>query len=877
MDLAPGGFVWTWQPPQTSANVPMQRLLPTLLASLSLLSQTHANQEPSEAAPAASEPVVIQPVAWLVMPVIDATGRRPFRPDLVFQRHLLDRSSPGPVAGQQLIGETGPGQWTAYESTTPGQVAPDFRLGWAFTSVDVDEPGVYMAKATGASRLFVGGAGFAGDVYGYGFGGVPVALHAGANSIFLNGIRGNPRLTLTRVEGDALVAASWDALIPHLVREEAAQSMLEVPVFNASTSPLAGGTWDAREVKSADGGAVVLKSVAGNLAPVLPLAPFGLRIPVHSERKLTKLSAPNLHLRLHGDWTEAGEGDQQAASTEPSAIFQIPAKEAGETHRVVFESAIDGSLQENGLVERDPELATEGVEPSLVLSLHGASVPAMNQARAYGRKGDFSIAAALNRRPFGFDWQDWGRQDAYEALDHALFTTGVDDERVFLTGHSMGGHGTWHLGANDPDGFLAIAPSAGWSSFDSYGGRPAGELAELWQRADGASLTLEQMGNLVQVPTFVLHGTADDNVPASEAELLMAAREAWNAEPKAELRSHFEEGAGHWWGNQCVDWPGIFGMFTEIAAELPRDAWRTQPDSLYFRTVDPAVDSKHFWVEVLQPRVYGEPVVVTGDWDPESRVLRVSSPSAGALILHGPNRGRPIEWVVGETTFAGAATQRTLHVVRDERGAWVSGRPAPGQKSPEHAGPFKRAFDNGFVLVFGTAGKADEDLELMERARYDLERWSYRAAGEVAVLSDVQLIAALEAGDAELASCNVILYGNAVSNSAWDLVLGVPGEIEVLPGKVRIGERVFEGDDLLLLGTLPRRDAEPGTALVGVFGSTGVRAARLGYEVPVFVSGVGLPDWSLVDSGFLVGGDAAVRGAGWFDKDWALQEPELLK
>ena len=855
----------------------MQRLLPTLIASLAFLTQANASQEPRDASAA---PVVLQPVEWLVIPATDATGRRPFRPDQVFRRYLLDRSSPSPQAGQQLTGETGQGVWTAYESTKPGEVAPGFRTGWAFTSVDVDEPGVYMAKATGASRLFVGGAGFAGDVYGYGFGGVPVALEVGPNSIFLNGIRGNPRLTLTRVDGDALVPATWDALIPDLVRGEAAQTRLELPVFNASASPLVGGSWSAREVKSPEGGATVLESVAGDLVSALPLAPFALRVPVWSERKLTKLSAPNLHLRLNGDWSPEGEGGQRATLTEPSAIFQIPARESGETQRVVFESAIDGSLQEYGLVERDPKLATDGVEPSLVLSLHGASVPAMNQARAYGRKGDFSIAAALNRRPFGFDWQDWGRQDAYEALDHALLTTSVDDERVFLTGHSMGGHGTWHLGANDPDRFQAIAPSAGWSSFDSYGGRPAGELAELWQRADGASLTLKQMGNLVQVPTFVLHGTADDNVPAAEAELMIAARADWDFEPKAELRSHFEEGAGHWWGNQCVDWPGIFDMFTEIAADLPRDTWRTQPDSLYFRTVDPAVDSKHFWVEVLQPRVYGEPVVVTGDWNPESRVLRVSSPSAGALILHGPNRGRPIEWIVGDTTFAGAATQRTLHVVRDKDGAWVRGRPGPGEKNPQHAGPFKRAFDHGFVLVYGTSGKADEDRELMERARYDLERWSYRAAGEVAVLSDEQFTARLDAADEKLASCNVILYGNADSNSAWYRVLGDPDEtggIEVRAGKVRITDRIFEGDDLLLLAVGPRHDAGPGAALVGIFGSTGVRGSRLGYQVPVFVSGVGLPDWTLVDSSILDQGDTGVLGAGWKDKKWGMQGPELLE
>ena len=43
-------------------------------------------------------------------------------------------------------------------------------------------------------------------------------------------------------------------------------------------------------------------------------------------------------------------------------------------------------------------------------------------------------------------------------------------ERTYLTGHSMGGHGTWHLGVTFPDRFAAIAPSAGWISMWSYAG-----------------------------------------------------------------------------------------------------------------------------------------------------------------------------------------------------------------------------------------------------------------------------------------------------------------------------------------------------------------------------------------------------------------------
>ena len=48
-----------------------------------------------------------------------------------------------------------------------------------------------------------------------------------------------------------------------------------------------------------------------------------------------------------------------------------------------------------------------------------------------------------------------------------------------------------------------------------------GELVELWHRADAASLTENLVDNLVQLPTFVLHGDADRTVPDSEARAML--------------------------------------------------------------------------------------------------------------------------------------------------------------------------------------------------------------------------------------------------------------------------------------------------------------------------------------------------------------------
>ena len=56
-------------------------------------------------------------------------------------------------------------------------------------------------------------------------------------------------------------------------------------------------------------------------------------------------------------------------------------------------------------------------KPALFLSVHGASVEATNQARAYAQKDWGHLVAPTNRRPYGFSWEDWGRMDALEVLE----------------------------------------------------------------------------------------------------------------------------------------------------------------------------------------------------------------------------------------------------------------------------------------------------------------------------------------------------------------------------------------------------------------------------------------------------------------------------
>src|SRR5262249_21134437 len=185
------------------------------------------------------------------------------------------------------------------------------------------------------------------------------------------------------------------------------------------------------------------------------------------------------------------------------------------------------------------------------------------------------LVAPTNRRPFGFDWEDWGRLDALEVLDLAQKQLKTDPQHTYLTGHSMGGHGVWHVGATFPDRFAALGPSAGWISFWSYaGGRRVANpdaLQELLQRANSPSDTLALARNYLHHGVYVLHGDADDNVPVAQARQIVQHLSGFHRD----FVLHEQPKAGHWWdvsdepGTDCVDWAPMFDFFARHVLPPP--------------------------------------------------------------------------------------------------------------------------------------------------------------------------------------------------------------------------------------------------------------------------------------------------------------------
>ena len=107
----------------------------------------------------------------------------------------------------------------------------------------------------------------------------------------------------------------------------------------------------------------------------------------------------------------------------------------------------------------------------LMLFLHGRgeSKPPLDTVKAWGppelvdRGVNFHyIIASPQCPPAPRAWSQPEEQALLVALlDHLCKTTKVDKDRIYLTGLSMGGSGSWRLAASDPSRFAAVIPICG--------------------------------------------------------------------------------------------------------------------------------------------------------------------------------------------------------------------------------------------------------------------------------------------------------------------------------------------------------------------------------------------------------------------------------
>lgn len=145
----------------------------------------------------------------------------------------------------------------------------------------------------------------------------------------------------------------------------------------------------------------------------------------------------------------------------------------------------------------------------LVLFLHGAGERGTNLA-VVAKHGPPKLVAAGQQFPFILaspqcpEGQVWDDSALFGLLDQLQSQLRVDPKRVYVTGLSMGGYGTWSLITKHPERFAAAAPICG-----------GGERIR--------TLLPSQKEALKTLPVRVFHGGKDTTVPLAESERMVEA------------------------------------------------------------------------------------------------------------------------------------------------------------------------------------------------------------------------------------------------------------------------------------------------------------------------------------------------------------------
>jgi len=730
--------------------------------------------------------------------------------------------------------------------------------GYAYTEYVSPERRRVLILPDRIRHFYLNGRLYYGDGYGHHYFTVPAILEKGVNRILVK-VRGyeETKFSFKLLPALApLMLNTEDITSPTLIRGQPYQGWIGIPLLNTTERRIT----DARITLENQ---PYLKTQKVAVPSLPPLSVLKLALPLETspdwEGQIVEKDTLWVSITVQTD-------NQPFESSIPVKIV-----DPGKAYKVTFLSDIDRSVQYFAV------LPPKGYDPakkySLILTLHGASVEAYGQVGAYAQKDWAFIVAPTNRRRFGFDWQDWGRLNTLQALRIAKQLLPVDEDRIYLTGHSMGGHGTWHVGLHHPDLFAAMAPSAGWTSFQLYVPfflqrseiYAPPELIAFRDRVlleDRPTLFIE---NALHLPVFVLQGGDDEEVPPTHARWLVGRLKRLGYE----VVYREVQGKGHWWtqegveGTACVDYPEMMDFFRARVRE-------PFPKKVILSTTNISLNPRSYWVQIdAQDKIYRLSRVVAEVRDAQHVDLSLSNVRALTLF---PTSQLGLEKALilnvnGQRLKVKRNGERPINIHK-RRGRYHLGKEKVKglRKTPVLHGPIKQAFFSPFLFVYGTLGDEPETNVNLHRARVMAQKWWWRANGTVQILADTSVTRE------QIRRYNLILFGGPASNRITrrinpDLPLSIADD------HIELGDRKISGEDLAVQFLYP--NPLNNRKFVVVLGGDSPEGEKLAMTLGTFYSGAGLPDFLIYDRAVKEKGWGGIIAAGFFDERWKVSE-ELL-
>lgn len=420
-----------------------------------------------------------------------------------------------------------------------------------------------------------------------------------------------------------------------------------------------------------------------------------------------------------------------------------------------------------------------------------------------------------------------GEIDTLEILDAVRRQYRIDDDRIAVRGFSMGGAACWQFAVHYPDMWFAANPGAGFSEtpeflkvFQNETLTPTWYEQKLWRMYDCPGYA----ANLAHLPTVAYSGEIDKQKQAADIMALAFEREGMrllhiigpmtahkiHPDSAKEIEAKLNE-----WAVKGIDRNQVPLQFVTYTLRYNRMHWLTV-DGL----------NQH-WEEA---RVVAKP---SGD------TLEVTTKNVSAVTLRIPKSIRNSITKIAIDKGAAIRIQdgdAANSFVSDGK-AWTSGSLTGLRKQHGLQGPIDDAFLDSFVFVT-PSGKCRNDLvEKWSKAEFDhaVTHWRQQMRGDAIVKRDTEIT------DADLASSNLILWGDSQANAVLAKV------IDKLPihwkaEKITAGDKSYDAAHHALIAIYPN-PLNPQKYIVLNSGFTYREYDYLNNarQVPK------LPDWAIID------------------------------
>lgn len=338
-----------------------------------------------------------------------------------------------------------------------------------------------------------------------------------------------------------------------------------------------------------------------------------------------------------------------------------------------------------------------------------------------------------------------GDRDVMRCLDDAKRRFSVDAERVYLTGESMGGHGTWAIVTRHPDVFAAAAPVFGGWDFriSDVSGPPTTPPPQ--KNLDAFSLerasSFANAENLMHVPLLIVHGDADPAVNVENSRHVVRMMQRWGYD----VRYHEMPG----WVHEDL------GQQPAIADWLLTHRRITAPKTIRIRATDLA-GAAAYWLRVRSFQNPAEVIRVSADVL-QPGLVRIDSSNVATLTLDVPTSLRSSAGKV-QIVWNGQT-----HEPRETSGAIElgSGPASSGlHKRAGFEGPLPAVLATPFVVVVGTVSSDERMREFIQtRADTFAQQWLRWQHHPLRMIKDTEVTAQHEK------AYSLILIGGADANA----------------------------------------------------------------------------------------------------------------